>query len=125
MTHCKQHINAPHSAGAANKHSVPLLAFQLSPPPSQIELSALHRLIRIAQGVTGQSGYVADFLLAWWDAASFGGFDFTSLWAMDLAIAADMQIVFGLICRVNKYPDALGLDTDFEAIIRIWRTQRR
>ena len=32
--------------------------------------AALERLIRIAQGDSGQCRVVADFLLAWWNAAN-------------------------------------------------------
>lgn len=54
------------------------------------EAAVLSRLIRIAQGDTGQSRRIADFLLAWWNAGSCGGFDLTTLWGLDSDIAADM-----------------------------------
>jgi hypothetical protein len=54
------------------------------------EQAALERLIKIAQGDTGQSRRVADFLLAWWNAGDCGSFDLTNLWAIDEAIAKDM-----------------------------------
>jgi len=40
---------------------------------------ALERLIRIAQAGTGQGRMTADFLLSWWNARNFGGFDLTRL----------------------------------------------
>ena len=43
--------------------------------------AALERLIKIAQGDTGQSRMTAEFLLSWWNAANCGGFDLTTLWA--------------------------------------------
>ena len=43
--------------------------------------TALERLIRVAQSDTGQSRIVANFLLAWWNAAECGGFDLTDVWA--------------------------------------------
>jgi hypothetical protein len=82
------------------------------------EKAALERLIEIARRDTGQSRRVADFLLAWWNAGACGSFDLTTLWGVDDAIAADMVTVFGLIARVNKYPDALGYETEFKAIVR-------
>jgi hypothetical protein len=35
--------------------------------------AALERLIQVAQGDTGQSRIVANFLLAWWNAEECGG----------------------------------------------------
>ncbi|MXS77958.1 hypothetical protein ABF87_08280 [Nitrosomonas sp. JL21] len=85
------------------------------------ERAALERLIRIAKAHTGQSRRVADFLLAWWNAGSCGSFDLTALWALDDAITADMAIVFAFIARVSKYPDSLGYEADFKAIVHAWR----
>jgi hypothetical protein len=87
------------------------------------EAAALSRLIRIAQGDSGQSRRVADFLLAWWNAGSCGDFDLTTLWGLDSDIAADMVIVFALIARVNGYSDSLGYEDDFKAIVRAWRPE--
>ena len=53
-------------------------------------LEALTRLIEIAQKDTGQSRRVADFLLAWHNAAENGGWDVTDLWNVDQSIADDM-----------------------------------
>ena len=50
---------------------------------------ALERLITVAQGDTGQSRHVADLLLAWLNTCESGGFDPTSLWAIDDALVAD------------------------------------
>ena len=47
------------------------------------ERSALERLMAIAQRDTGQSARVANFLLAWWNAAECGGFDLTDAWSLD------------------------------------------
>lgn len=85
------------------------------------ERVALERLIRIAKGDTGQSRRVAEFLLAWWNAGDCGSFDLTELWALDDAITADMKTVFAFIARVSKYPDCLGYEADFKAIVRAWR----
>jgi hypothetical protein len=83
--------------------------------------AALNRLIAVAQRDTGQSRRVADFLLAWWNAESCGGFDLTHLWAVDEEIAEDMVIVFAYIARVSHYPDALGYEAQFQSIVRGWR----
>ncbi|CAJ3264023.1 DUF7673 family protein [Burkholderia pseudomallei] len=87
------------------------------------EKAALERLIEIARRDTGQSRRVADFLLAWWNAGQCGRFDFTTAWGVDDAIAADMVTVFGLIVRVNKYPDTLGYEAEFNDIVREWRPE--
>jgi hypothetical protein len=54
-------------------------------------LEALTRLIEIAQKDTGQSRRVADFLLAWHNAAENGGWDVTDLWNVDQSIADDVH----------------------------------
>ncbi len=85
------------------------------------EKAAFNRLVTIAHGDTGQSRRVADFLLAWWNAGECGGFDLTSLWGVDAAIAEDMAIVFGFVARSHSYPDALGYNQQFQSIVRTWR----
>jgi hypothetical protein len=34
-----------------------------------------------------------------------------------------MITVFALIARVNSYPDSLGYEVDFKAIIQTWRPE--
>ena len=63
--------------------------------------AALERLIRIAQGDTGQGRMTAEFLLSWWNAANCGGFDLTTMWGVDTEIAADMVTVFGLVAAAT------------------------
>lgn len=92
-------------------------------PATADELAALERLIAHAQRDSGQSRIVADFLLAWWNAGSCGGFDLTSVWALDSAIVADMTVVFGLIGRVNHYPDRMGYEAEFTNLVRTWRPE--
>ena len=86
------------------------------------EQAALERLIAVAQGDTGQSRRVADFLLAWWNSANCGGFDLTILWGVDSAIAKDMAVVFSCLARVHYYPDTLGYGESFQLIERNWRS---
>lgn len=95
------------------------MRYMNTPTPSERE--ALERLIDVAKSDSGQSRCVADFLLAWWNAHDCGSFDLTTLWAVDTAIAQDMQAVFGLIARVHSYPDTLGYGDDFRVIVRAWR----
>lgn len=84
-------------------------------------LAALERLIEIAQGDTGQSRRVANFLLAWWNAESCGGFDFTDLWNVDRAIADDMMTVIQLIASRSEYPCGYGYKSEFEKMLANWR----
>jgi len=86
-------------------------------------LAAVRRLVKIAQGDTGQSRRVADFLLAWWNAGSCGSFDLTELWAVDGEIADDMVAVFRLVADRHEYPTAYGLGEDFEQIVAAWRPE--
>ncbi|MGF6736154.1 hypothetical protein OKW50_008327 [Paraburkholderia youngii] len=87
------------------------------------EKQALENLLKIAQGDTGQSRHVADFLLAWWNAGQCGSYDLTTGWAVDEAIAEDMCVVFRLATRANSYPDTLGYGPQFEAVVREWRPE--
>jgi hypothetical protein len=84
---------------------------------------ALERLLKIAQGNTGQSRRVADFLLAWWNPSACGGYDLTKAWGLDDEIVDDVITVFRLASRVNQYPDTLGYGPQFEAIVREWRPE--
>ncbi|MFT0172082.1 hypothetical protein ACLKMY_24245 [Paraburkholderia mimosarum] len=84
---------------------------------------ALERLLNIAQGNCGQSRRVADFLLAWWNPSTCGGYDLTAAWGLDEEIVEDIITVFRLASRVNQYPDTLGYGTQFEAIVREWRPE--
>lgn len=85
------------------------------------ELDALARLIEIAGGDTGQSRLAANFLLAWWNAGTCGGFDLTDLWNVDREIADDMRQVFGLVATSRHYPDSYGFRPEFEALVAQWR----
>jgi hypothetical protein len=82
----------------------------------------MDRLIAIAQRDTGQSRKVANFLLAWWNAADNGGFDLTDMWTVDREIAADMVTVFAFVAQQCVYADRLGYG---EAMARIWELWRK
>ena len=101
-------------------------------------LPPLDRLLALAARNTGQSRHAADFLLAWWNAASCGGFDLTTLWAeqpkvprasargmaaegVDRAVADDMIAVLRLIALRHQYPTAYGRGPQFEALVERWR----
>jgi hypothetical protein len=86
---------------------------------------ALERLIIIAHSDTGQSRIIANFLLAWWNAAECGGFDLTDLWGLDEPIRVDMVVLFIMLAGHQHYPDTLGYTRDFGRIIDQWRPELR
>ncbi len=94
-------------------------------PLPDSQRAPLQRLIRIAQGDSGQCRVVANFLLAWWNAPEYGGFDLTDVWAVDAAIAQDMLAVFNQIVHSRSYPDSLGYEKQFRTILRRWRPSSR
>ena len=87
------------------------------------EHEALLRLLKVAAGDTGQSRKVADFLLAWWNAGSCGGFDITTTWGLDDDLVSDVITVFALAARCNSYPDTLGYADDFKRVVEMWRPE--
>lgn len=83
--------------------------------------AALERLLQVAEKDTGQSRRVADFLLSWWNADTCGGFDPTELWGLDLDLCRDvLRVLTGLI-NARSYPDSLGYDARFQALVATWR----
>jgi hypothetical protein len=85
--------------------------------------AALRRLVRIAQGDTEQARCVANFLLAWWNAADCGGFDFTDLWTLDTSTAEDIVAVIDLIAHWHEYPADIGMRAEFDRLAGRWRPQ--
>jgi hypothetical protein len=84
--------------------------------------AALERLVKIAQANTGQGRMTAEFLLSWWNAKNFGGFDLTRVWEVDPEIAADMVTVFAFVAKCRRvFPDDLGYDEEFRRIVHTWR----
>ena len=79
----------------------------------------MERLIRIAHAGTGQAQLTAEFLLSWWNARNFGGFDLTRLWDVDPEIAVDMVTVVALVAKCRCFPDDLGYDEQFRRIVHI------
>jgi len=92
--------------------------------PTEADIQELKKeiayLLDIAEGGSGQSEHVKNFLLAWWNAAECGGFDLTGLWAVDLEIAESMHRVFRIIANFRHYPDSpkLGFGERFEALAK-------
>jgi len=88
---------------------------------SKRENEALQRLIGHAKRDSGQSGMVADFLLAWWNSPECGAFDLINTWGCDDVIAEDMITIFAFVARNKAYPDNLGFGADFSLLVRMWR----
>lgn len=81
---------------------------------------ALEKLLAVAQRDTGQSRKVANFLLAWWNAAENDGFDLSDLWGLDRELASAC-VVFAWVAQHGVYPDTLGYGPQFEALANTWR----
>lgn len=84
---------------------------------------ALQRLLTVANGHTGQSVTVADFLLAWWNACECGKWNPVDLWGVDETIARDMLAVLGYIHAAQQYPDSVdvGQGDAFRRLVVRWR----
>jgi len=85
--------------------------------------AAFERLLDLASSDTGQARRAANFILAWWNAESLGGFDIADLFAQDAAIAADMATVFAWIANRSNavYPDEYR--GEIEGLIEAWRPE--
>lgn len=70
--------------------------------------AALEGLLGIARHDTVQSRRVANFILAWWNAESLGGFDLSDICAVDRKIARDVAIIVRGLAEspVAEYPEA-------------------
>lgn len=83
---------------------------------------ALTRLFTIAKSDTGQSGRVARFLMACWNANDLGGFDVADLFAVDRAIARDIANVIEFFAEQDTavYFDQMGFKDDIVAVVAAW-----
>src|SRR6266852_888237 len=87
---------------------------------------AVRRLFKVAAQDTGQARRVADFLLAWHNAAENGGWAPVDLWSVDTAIADDMLLVLGLIRESSpRYPGDMGFRKEIQAVWEAWRSNRQ
>lgn len=83
--------------------------------------AAFERLLNLAQSDTGQSRRAANFLLAWWNADSLGGFDMGDLFRVDSAIAADMATVFTWLAGQDNTAYPTEYRASIEKLIEEWR----
>ena len=86
---------------------------------------ALLRLLEVAKSDTGQSRIVADFLLSWWNAATYGGFAVSDMFSLDGALARDVATVVGHLsrCSTAVYADAYGHEDAMAEVVARWRPQ--
>lgn len=82
---------------------------------------AAQRLILVAEQDNSASRVAANFLLAWWNAGSLGGFDPTDLWLLDHRNRKDVVGLLSLIGDTHFYPDAFMPRERIVALIRAWR----
>lgn len=70
-----------------------------------------------------QARRVANFILAWWNADSLGGFDLADIRAVDRDIARSMAIVVARLAEAlaAEYPEAYR--AEIENLIRLWRPE--
>lgn len=79
--------------------------------------NSLSRLIAVARRDTGQSRYVANFLLAWMNAPHYGGFDFSAIRVLDEEILKDMKRFIEFLFDSNhKYPIDIGYEEQMRDI---------
>lgn len=115
---------APRQPDVVNAQAMLAAADEAPTAPITADEAAVpERLMVHARRNSGQGRRVADPLPAWWNSGGCGAFDRTSLWSLGTAIVADMTILFGLIGRIHRYPDILGYEAKFKAIVQGWRLE--
>lgn len=89
--------------------------------------AALDRLFDLAASDTGQARRAANFLLAWWNGAEWGGFDLADLFGVDRAVAVDMATVFDFLGQHGGaiYADAFGYRDALAELVERWRPEGR
>lgn len=88
--------------------------------------AAICRLVELARSDTGQSRRAANFLLAWWDGATWGDFPIADLFAVDASVAADMTTVIAFLGQHGSaiYADAFGYRDAMADLVGRWRPDR-
>ncbi|MCZ8548051.1 hypothetical protein OOJ09_28070 [Mesorhizobium qingshengii] len=90
-------------------------------PTFAADCLAVVRLFLVAEQDTSASRVVTNFLPAWWNAGSLGGFDPTDLWHLDHCNTNDVVGLISLIGETRFYPDAFEPRDRVVARIRTWR----
>ncbi|MBB4001256.1 hypothetical protein GGR03_000303 [Aurantimonas endophytica] len=90
---------------------------------NDFERAACERLLNIAKDDTGQSRIVANFILAWWNAGSLGGFNLAELFLLDNAISSDIATIVVCLARNDEAFYPTEYRSDIEAVIAQWRPE--
>jgi hypothetical protein len=85
--------------------------------------SAFERLVALAKRETGQARQVTNFIFAWWNAGSLGGFDIADLFGIDEAHALDMALVFSWVATQQSAVYPTEYRADIEGLIEEWRPE--
>ncbi|WP_322014898.1 hypothetical protein [Paraburkholderia sp. J12] len=99
-------------------------ALRRSRLPEQAQV-AINQLLAVANRRTDQGRKVASFLLSWWSADDWGGFDPRILWSVDDEIEQSMLAVLLVISRFRAYPDSLGYGVEFRLLCDQWKDLMR
>ncbi|WBM39990.1 hypothetical protein [Alcaligenes faecalis] len=86
---------------------------------------AVQRLLQIAKQDGGQGERVARFLLSWYNAKAWGGFDLSNLFSLEASIKDDiLNAIQFMLANPGIYPDdkVFGDDAfyDIEDIKKFW-----
>lgn len=90
---------------------------------NEFERQAFERLLELAQSDTGQARIVADFVLAWWNAKTLGGFDPADLSMVDSTIAADIATIIVCLARNGETFYPTEYRSQIRKLIEIWRPE--
>ncbi|MCU1739301.1 MULTISPECIES: hypothetical protein [unclassified Pseudomonas] len=83
-------------------------------------ISSIRKLVIASTTGERDAEPVAAFLMAWYDPATYGGFNVNDLWEMDEPIREAAAILFTWLSKNRTTPKDLDLDLIFEAISVRW-----
>ena len=93
-------------------------------PDEQMAYEALSRLLEQADKSTKEARCVADLLLAWYDAPTFGCWNPVDIWNVDEVTGNNMLAVLQLIKESRAYIDELGFDREIQLVWQRWRPNK-
>jgi hypothetical protein len=87
---------------------------------TKAESAALTRLFAAAEEETPMGHRISRFLLAWWNPAVHGCFDFADATMVSTERRADMVVVFGAALRLGDRPGSFGQRSAFRQLSHTW-----
>ena len=87
---------------------------------TKAESAALARLFSAAEDETPVGHRISRFLLAWWNPAVHGCFDFADATMVSAERRADMVLVFGAALRLGDGPGSFGQRAAFRQLSHTW-----